>query len=727
MTDDLRVAGSDNQRAPFHIPASETTAISRQHVLKHGDGFAVLDLSGNAQAWGPTAEGFFFEDTRYLAQLVVTLNGVPPLLLSSAIDEDNCSLTADFTNPEIAGDPDSLLPANSIHILRSTMLAEAALFHSIELHNFSTKPASFQLEFRVSADFVDLFEVRGTERTRRGERLPTLTAEGMVTLAYRGLDGVGRRTRISFPSSGEYDGMGVISWAIRLPAHGHHSFETVVRCERDGLTARSNTRASSLQRIAGEKANRVERTAEVYTSNESFNEWLSRSRSDLDMLTTRTAYGLYPYAGIPWFSTPFGRDGIITALQCLWLDPELAAGTLRYLAANQATKFDDKADAEPGKILHETRRGEMAALGEVPFGRYYGSIDSTPLFVMLAAAHFERTGDLAFVKELWPAVEAGLKWMKEFGDPDGDGFLEYGRRNANGLLNQGWKDSLDSISHADGALADGPIALAEVQAYAYEAYLGGQKMSAALGRTEQSQRYGEAAISLCERFQASFWNNELGCYVLALDGAKRQCAVCASNTGQVLLSGMPTPEQAVSVSEVLSQPKFLSGWGIRTLATDEVRYNPLSYHNGSIWPHDNALIAMGYARQGLKQPLLQLFTQLFDASLFLAMRRLPELYCGFSRRAGVGPTSYPVACIPQAWSSAAVFGIMGATLGIGFDAANRIISFATPSLPSWLDDCRLTNLRLGDATVDLLLKRTRDDVAVQVLRRSGDVRVVVTL
>ncbi|MGH6980118.1 MAG: amylo-alpha-1,6-glucosidase, partial [Stellaceae bacterium] len=379
--------------------------------------------------------------------------------------------------------------------------------------------------------------------------------------------------------------------------------------------------------------------------------------------------------------------------------------------------------SDPGKILHETRKGEMAALHEIPYGKYYGSVDSTPLFVMLADAYFARTGDIALIESIWPNIEAATAWIGDYGDSDHDGFIEYGNRSDIGLTNQGWKDTGDAIFHRNGTLADGPIALVEVQAYCHAAYLGAARLARRLGHAERATSYEQSAAALRQIFDAAFWNDEIGTYAIALDRDKKQCLVRASNAGHVLFAGLATPQRAKQVAATLMSSRGFCDWGIRTVAEGEPRYNPMSYHNGGVWPHDNALIAMGFARYGLMDEMARVMTGMFGAASLLPLHRLPELFCGFARRSDFGPIGYPVACIPQAWSTATVFALLDATMGISFDAAAHKVQFRNPTLPSWLPRVQIANLRVGDAAVDLVLERDGDATTVQVNRRDGRVEV----
>ncbi|WP_370880078.1 amylo-alpha-1,6-glucosidase [Labrys monachus] len=705
------------ERLVSHGPATTSLQDGQFRTLKHDDTFAVFDHSGDALAGPSGPEGLYNCDTRFLSHLQLTVEQSQPKLLSSGLSDDNTTFTCDLTNPDLYDAGGKLaLPQGSLHFRRSFILWEAGLFGRMAITNFGDRPRRIRIEVAFAADFADLFEVRGTKRRRHGQHHPPAVGSDRVTLSYTGLDKKRLTTAVRFfPTPARLTGdMAVFD--VEVPARQTQIVFIEVSCNSEGT--RRPVPASFLLALRDSRRalrTRCAQAAGVTTSNDVFNRTVSRSISDLYTLTTNLPSGPYPYAGIPWFSTVFGRDALITAWEMLWFDPTIARGVLRHLALNQATEENPAADAEPGKILHEARGGEMASLGEVPFKHYYGSVDSTPLFLFLAGAYLTRTGDLDFIRGLAPHLEAATAWLDAYGDRDGDGFVEYGSRTAKGLTNQGWKDSYDAVFHADGTLARGPIALAEVQGYVYGARLA---MADILERTGQASRAREQAAraqTLREQFDRHFFDEELGAYVLALDGDKRPCRVRTSNAGHALFSGIAYPERAASVVKCLMTSDSFSGWGVRTVASREARYNPISYHDGSVWPHDNAMIAAGFSRYGFRREAARIFEGLFAASTYIDLQRLPELFCGFPRRRGQGPTFYPVACSPQAWAAAAPLSLLQSSIGLVFDADAGEIVFDHPVLPEFLDDITLRRLSLGGKAIDVVLKRAGRQTVVEVL------------
>jgi glycogen debranching enzyme len=710
----------------YEIEAKTSLTDRALRNLKHADAFGVFDSHGDIGTLNETAEGLFYRDTRFLSRLELLLEGRRPLLLSSAVHEDKAALSVELTNPDlqIGG---AKLPRDTIFLHRTKFLWRGVCYERVNIRNYASLARRLRIDLLFDSDFHDVFEVRGTRRLRRGAITSRVAGPERVELRYVGLDEVERRTVIEISPR-----------PVAIDAHRMTVEVTLGRYEQCSLFLTISCIDSTVQSPQAigffgayrqiRRARRVATAdiAKVTSSNETFDGVLRRATSDVYTLLTWSDQGAYPYAGIPWFNTIFGRDGIITAILMLWVDPAIARGVLRTLAASQAHIVDTQTDAEPGKILHEMRHGEMARLREVPFARYYGSIDATPLFVLLAGLYLDRTGDLATIEAIWPNICAALRWMSEYGDRDSDGFIEYARANESGLANQGWKDSHDAIFHADGTDAVGPIALCEVQAYVFAAKLQASQMARKLNRVEMAATLASEAEQLRTNFERAFWCEDLGIYALALDGDKRPCRVPASNAGHALFAGIAAPDRARRVATNLLRADAFSGWGIRTLPFGQSRYNPMSYHNGSVWPHDNALIAMGFARYGLKTEATRVLSAVYNAGKHQDLSRLPELFCGFNRRPHRAPTPYPVACAPQAWSAAAIFGLLGACIGLDLIYEQKEIRFANPVMPDFLSEVIIRNLRLDSSRVDVRLHRYGPDVTLNVLSREGGAHILVT-
>jgi len=718
------------EEAKFHIHAEAVNNDDRVKVLNHADSFAIFDRWGDIHPYTKKALGIFHQGTRFLNRLELRLNKKKPLLLSSSIKEDNDFLSVDLTNPDLT---DCGILENSLHISRSQFIRNGAYYEEISVVNYGEAGCTFELSIAFGSDFKDLFEIRGIPRTVEPNKHQLHRSKKGLVYEYQGLDNIIRATEIIFlEGTAPVFEHNIARFFLQLSPHQKQKIDYLIAFKTEEKFFSAEQKQISFtgfeeikKSMQAELRNAHGLFATISTSNEQFTHWLHRSKADLISLITQTPHGIYPYAGVPWYNTAFGRDGIITAMEVLWIAPEIAKNVLQFLAQLQAKEFIPAKDAEPGKILHEARSGEMANTGEIPFKEYYGTIDATPLFVMLAGMYYQHTADIDTIKKLWPNITAALNWIDQYGDLDGDGFVEYKHKAENGLTNQGWKDSHDSVMYKNGELCEPPIALCEVQGYVYAAKNFASILAKELNQKEFALQLTKEAEQLKRKFNEVFWDEELSCYALALDGNKKPCKVISSNPGHCLFCGIVDDDKVSKLVSVLTSFEMFSGWGIRTLSEAGRRYNPMSYHNGSIWPHDNAIIASGMAKYGFQKEAAKILSALFDASLFIELQRLPELYCGFPRRQGEGPTSYPVACSPQAWSVGAVFMLLQACLQVEVNAVKKTIIFNKPELPPYLDRLSITNLSLGTSVCDIELYRHEYDVGFNVIRKPADWKILI--
>jgi len=679
---------------------SEPRVPHRLYALKDGDTFVVSDAYGDMLGYG---DGLFRDDTRVLSLFRLTIAGASPSLLSAAISRDNVVFTSHMTNRPLPPLGGRSMPEGVIHLSRARFLWQERMYERITCVNYGDRDALVPLVLRLGADFRDMFEVRGEVRATRGRLLPVETLGASSLYRYEGLDGVLRTTSISFSPAPTRLTRTRAEFLLKLPADGKARVYIEVGTAPGSGVGKERFRQAAARARRGMRT-RLRRSARLRTSGRLFNEWIDKSHADLALLTSELPTGPYPYAGIPWFSTAFGRDAIITSLQMLWLDPTLACGVLTFLSHHQAHETSSFQDSAPGKIMHETRKGEMTTMRELPFGRYYGGVDTTPLFLMLAGAYAERTGDLTLIEELWPSLVEAMSWIERVSDAHPDGFLAYARGEDTGLANQGWKDSEDSIHHADGRLPDGPIALVEVQGYVFAALQAMATLAELRGDPAASAGWRSRADRLRAAVEQRFWMDECGFYAIAIDGRGALCRVRGSNTGHLLYTGLVSPERANRVLRQLLSPAFDTGWGIRTLAPGEARFNPMSYHNGSVWPHDTALCAAGMARYGERGGPVRLTSEMFEAAVHFDMH-LPELFCGFPRAPGEPPIAYPVACLPQAWAAGSVFMLLQAQLGIRVDGWRGEIHVDHPRLPQGIDRLVVHDLAVGSQRVNLTFQR----------------------
>lgn len=715
----------------YHIPTNVINLDERTQVLNHFDTFGIFDRWGDVHPQAKHSQGIFHLGSRFISRLELRLNRQKPVLLGSSIKEDNDILSVDLTNTPMI---DFKLEENTLHILRSQVVRNGMYAEEINVSNYGQVTANFDLSITFGADFRDIFEIRGIERKVETSKVELTSTKNKIVFNYKGLDNIYRSTEIVFKKREDYE---IYHNTIRF----HFSIEAN-KTQHIGYTIYflSEEHSISTNEIDEKKVEDFinlkslikkdfESTrslfASIYTSNEQFNHWLNRSRADLQSLLTQTIHGRYPYAGVPWYNTAFGRDGIITAMETLWIAPDIAKDTLNFLSAMQAKKIIPEKDAEPGKIIHEIRTGEMANTGEIPFKEYYGTIDATPLFVMLAGMYYERTADRETIKKIWPNIKNAIHWIDNYGDIDKDGFVEYIHKAENGLTNQGWKDSFDSIMYENGNFCKPPIALCEVQGYVYAAKRYAAFLAIELGEKEYGKNLSQQAKELKRKFNEDFWDEKTQTYVLALDADKKPCRVLSSNPGQCLFTEIVRAKNSKKLTETLLSPELFSGWGIRTLSAKEIRYNPMSYHNGSIWPHDNGLIAYGLSKYGFQTETLRIMQSLFEASLFIDLQRLPELFCGFDRRKSEGPTAYPVACSPQAWSVGVVFLLFQSCIRIHIDALKKTVIFDKPALPDYIDYVCVSNIQLSSGVCEFEMRRHRNDVGLNVVQKPKDWEVIV--
>jgi glycogen debranching enzyme len=707
-------------------PVLVTDLASKTLAVKEGDTFLYSDREGNLDHGGSYGLGLYARDTRFLSHFRMTVNGRDPVLLSSSSERGYMS-HVDLTNPDLYEGETVVVPQQTLNIRRIRAIS-GRLFERVRVKNYNAFAVTLDLEFVLGADFADIFEVRGMLPTERPAPEAPAVDGSRVAFAVVGRDGVRRETRVEFgsePDRVEIQGP-LVRATFRLTLGSYQT--KLVGMTVEPVVGESRPPVIEFDAAVHQLRRSYEEwerdSTQIVTDNELFNELLDRSLRDLRALSTRIDGERILAAGIPWYVTVFGRDSLITAHQLLALNPQPAREALTFLARHQGTQVDDWRDEQPGKILHEIRRGELAGAGVVPHTLYYGSVDATPLFLILYAQHLRWTGDLGFAEELLPSAEAALRWIDEYGDLDGDGFVEYLCRSTGGIRNQGWKDSGDSIVHADGHLAEPPIALAEVQAYVYLAKTRMADVYVALGREREAERLAVEAEALRTRFNDAFWMEDEGYFALALDGDKRQVRTVTSNPGHALYCHIVDHEKAASVAKRLLAPDMFSGWGVRTMSKAAVAYNPMSYHNGSVWPHDNALIAAGLKRYGFARSTNRVATALFDAAIQADYKRLPELFCGFTRRAPNRPVSYPIACSPQAWAAGSPFLMLQAMLGISARAHINLLTVHKPHLTTWLNTVEVRNLAIGKSRISLLFRREGEITSFSVLSREGDVRVV---
>lgn len=727
-----QMSPEERQRRKEHVltqgQSSMTRGIGQAVVIKGEDLCLLTESDGSVPIEDGHGFGLYYHDCRFLNGYEMKIDGARPTELVSTATQGFMAVI-ELTNPDLQGSDGHVIKKETLGIKWTRLIASTgpALLDEIALRNFGFGPVELPFSLTFLAEFEDTFAVRGMLAQEQGKLREPRWENGSLHFLYHGADGIFRSLSVHFsPQPHRTDGT-TAHFRIRLRSEESTriSVSLAVAESRslDEVRPKMHGRpdVQRLTRSMGDAAEKwlAERT-EVRSANMLLNKILDRSLRDLYTLKSTLKNQEYFAAGVPWFVALFGRDSLMAALEALAYAPEVAAQTLRVLAIHQGDKVDHWRDEEPGKILHELRVGEMAHLHEVPQTPYYGSVDATLLFLILIGRHTAWSGDLKLFNDLKGPIERALAWMARYGDRNGDGYVEYQSASQHGLTNQGWKDSGDAIVNDDGSLAAPPISLVEVQGYAYLAKTALADLYRRGGEPERAEQLQRQAEELRARFNRAFWLEGKGTYALALQAGGQPAAVVSSNPGQALWSGIADPEKGRRTVERLMADDMFSGWGVRTLSEQERRYNPIGYHLGTVWPHDNAVIAAGCRRYGRDDAALRIFRGIFEAATNFTHYRLPEVFAGFRRRDYDVPVHYPVACHPQAWAAGAMPYLVESILGLVPQAFDRRLVIARPLLPDFIESLDVCHLRVGDACVDLHFKRASDGtVAVDVRKIEG--------
>lgn len=728
--DDVRI---DEHSALTKSVPSITESIANAIVVKNENLFLVTRPDGNIPFEGNHGFGLYYHDCRFLNGYQIRLAGSQPHVL---VANAGAGFRAVFelTNPEINLGVAGHIPRDQIGIKWERMIdAETRTLHDLlTIHNYSRSRVTLNLSVDFRSGFEDIFAIRGLMPERPGQVQPPLWKEDVLLLSSKGADGFIRSLSIHFePKPQEKENSGALfEFSLESREEKELLFSLILDESKDEEQIPPSIREQvNLQEIE----TKFHRTADEWIEGHSelrsdsllLNEIMDRSLRDLRTLRNNYQSEEYFSAGIPWFATLFGRDSLITGLQTLAFNPEIAAETLRLLAKYQGVKVDDFRDEQPGKILHELRIGELAHLKEIPHTPYYGTVDATPLFLILINNHANWTGDLSLFQELRSNIDAALEWIARYGDANQDGYLDYQSRSNRGLINQGWKDSDESIVNADGSLVVPPVSLVEVQGYVYMAKIGLGDLFERAGESEMAMRLRDEAQRIRSQFNQDFWLDDLNFYALALQSGGKPAAVISSNPGQALWTGIVTEEKAKPTVERLMAKDMFNGWGIRTLSSDNCCYNPEGYHVGTVWPHDNALIAAGFRRYGFDEQALQVFNGIFEAAMNFEHYRLPEVFAGFTKTDYQVPVRYPVACHPQAWSAGSIPYLLTSCLGLEPNAFEKRLRIIRPILPDFVDWIQIRRLKVGKASVDLKFDRTPSGYCKsQILNLEGQLEVV---